>query len=1237
MLKQNFKKKFKTFLVTTVIISMLAGCATTSDMDDTSIHQYNGAIVDIDENINKLVDNTDEIDVLNDDAEIENDETDENIEDNSESIEMINDDIENVESTISTTNTPSVSDNPITEENETTENNENAETILEDDVDNDMSNSVEDDMSNDENIEKEEGKEENDIWEISLNYCEREKGKINIIDDRKLVWDASNGSYEIGTQKEVILQINYNKRDTTTAYKAGELIIKVPNLFYQCENSQIKADVSLTSNTTTQEGYDFDSVDSKKNLYHPNNNDEYFYFTNPKDIVTSITGSLQIVYVLTSLGDNEKPNISNVPKFYPEEYDDSCERVFSSDIYATLNDELKTESLKFEYYRKYEHPWKSQLFTIRTTIEGADIPDGIVDNKRDYIAIKYTYYIPEHDYGYVQNKNIYDSTYPYYRNITARLVTDFPEECIILNYLYEVEEDNHYEADYYFTYRGAYRNLGIKPIIVLYPRDKFNLENDNYLTTNNVDLYVEHESIGFVYNNSNNVELNIGDFDIDWPTDGGGGLWCDLYNYAKHRDTDSNPDGRKYYSDIIRIKPNRSISEYPREYQHQYSFAFIDDIKNKTTDVYLGVDKIFITGQNNEYRLLNDDEYFISCIEFPNTINDAYGNVIPADTYEIELYLRYANSKEYVLYDTFMNVLSQSKSHIHIWDYLSKNNDDQVVGYYFKIKDVKNGITKSNEDDGTPLQTFFFYVMTEDCADYGNIYPFCYIDAIDKNGNTCLNQTEDNYIEFAKTMLAPLDLQEKGYYLGRGTDRSEFNPLSKITFANKLGAKIETEKLYDNKALQKFFGKSTIHLTKGDNIKEQYTNYFPYLPIIPETQKIKGFECYNLLPYGMKLESSIDEIKNSMQYFNTSDLGWNFTTYYNDVEMSIVQKLKDVCDVEIIENYNNTERTMLHIKFDLGDDSVAFSSWNVADIDYLNFTYYFSISYDAYLENSTYTNNVYADWVTNKFLVQNSIKDDGSIDVDIIDVNCNGKTDDELAFATSSITLSDMVSSQQGIFKEVKTDTIDDYQSGVAESSLDADYEYKLTIKTGSTYVTDLILYDNLEEAYSDNDYWKGNFVDIDTSYAESEGYIVKVYYSENIDASALSEDKSWQEYTDDIDKSKVKSLAFQYLDENGNSAILPSDTETYLIIKMHSPTDINFNNTYNNSYVEWHAIDSQGKIIPNIINLNSNIVSVKLPYIDVMLPFTGGNGNSWLYIIIAFTTTIGFILLYIAKKYKKQ
>lgn len=1226
------KKRFQQLIIMLLIISILGGCSTTSNNTDVSIRKYNNSVVDIDENIEQLIteDNIDDADSSNNDDVIYEDNSSENLgeEDEKGNVEDVSESV--------------ISDSSMLSENFIDQENVNDESGVLDD------NEIIEEEKGEEGDDREDEvhNDEKNSMNLSLHYCKRTNGNIVFIPESEMIWDAtvnSTDSYSIELEKEIILQINYEKSDTETIYDAGELVIKVPNLFYGCESSQLETSVSFTANTESQNlGYDWNCISSA----NPSNKDEYFEFSNVDEISTSLTGSIQIGYVVKSLGDNGKENGYHKIMYYPEVYENFCEENFSSDTSATLtistNDEvIETEKLSFDYNRTYSHPWQRQQFTINTTVERARTT--AVNNINDYICLKYTYYIPEGDLGRINDASSYNSTYPYYFNIHAKLITDFPEDCIIVDDTGKILENSHYEKEYNFTYKDPIRHmLGIQPIYVLYPRDTFNLENNNYKQINNVDLWTETEYPNdtgklYAFNANRKIEVNLGEFATLWPEDGGGGLWVGLYDLSPELDT-GRGEHRKYYSDLLRASYNRNEREYFRENQMICNVPFKDTIRNTTTDVYIGVDKIFVTGSDNEYRLLKDDEYFISCIRFPNYLYDAYNNLIPANTYTIELWVRYANENEYTLYDTTKNVCNTASYYTPIldWDYISPKNKKSVVGYYFKIKDVKNGIIYTKTGSTTESQVFYFYLHDADVADYGMIWPFSYIDAIDKNGHSYLDQTINEYEEFARLLLAPIDLEEYGYYMGRGCDGIPFNSIREIKFTNKLSVKKEMIKEYQNEKEEKFYGNATIHLSKGTNIGQQYERYYTHLSIIPDEQKFKGFECWDLLPYGMELESTEEEIKSSI---NDTPLKKNFDIYWNNaVTYSFAQKFKDYCDIEIIENYNSTGRTMLHIKFDFGDNTAVFSTIaSYADLDYLTFNYNFSISYDAYMENSTYTNYIYADWVTNKFLLQNVVQDNGSIDKDAIDINLNGNVNEQLAYGSSVITLTDMVSSQQGLSKKVQTDK-NNFKSGIAESSLDTDYYYKLILKTGATLMTDLVIYDNIEESYGNNEYWKGEFIDVDTSYAESKGYVVKVYYSENLNASSLdNEDDCWEEYTEDVDKTKVKSLAFEYFDKDGNKAVFPVNTMTYVIIKMHSPIVANFNKTYNSAKANYLAINEMGNIIPGLEALPSNTVSVVLSSSDVMMPFTGGNGNIWIYIITTFTTIIGFALLYIAKRYKQK
>lgn len=200
--------------------------------------------------------------------------------------------------------------------------------------------------------------------------------------------------------------------------------------------------------------------------------------------------------------------------------------------------------------------------------------------------------------------------------------------------------------------------------------------------------------------------------------------------------------------------------------------------------------------------------------------------------------------------------------------------------------------------------------------------------------------------------------------------------------------------------------------------------------------------------------------------------------------------------------------------------------------------------------------------------------------------------------------------------------------------------------------------------AYGDKKFWQGSFLGIDTSYMEnktwmvhdpkdenanSDGYVskkivVKPYYSTDpeetdlylteqtivtedgieVSKTIFKEDENgnilkntnWKEYTDDVDKGTVKSLAFELLDaETGKPAVIPANSLLYVLVKMQAPADPYEGDdtidqskrplskdiktyAYNNCWTQWNPIDETFNTkVDFVTGIHSNIVRVALPY----------------------------------------
>lgn len=358
----------------------------------------------------------------------------------------------------------------------------------------------------------------------------------------------------------------------------------------------------------------------------------------------------------------------------------------------------------------------------------------------------------------------------------------------------------------------------------------------------------------------------------------------------------------------------------------------------------------------------------------------------------------------------------------------------------------------------------------------------------------------------------------------------------------------------------------------------------------------------------MELTSTKEEIANSL----TSHSNYRRIYKTDGTRIDTQRELNKLVNttVNISENWNQTNRTKIEILVSFKEPLYFYGGEN--DTICFDYKCNYSISYDAFLEyGSVWKNYCYVDKlatqekgvnINNKYTLDN-----GYYDLDAKDIDEDGSTINKLAYANAQTTITSAVSTHQDVQKQVKTDQ-SNYSTGTVKSSYDSEYEYKLRVKTGQNDVTNLVIYDSLEEyaqnpsgdivpAYGTTNHWNGEFLGIDTSYAESKGYVVKPYYSENPLAGNLADDSSWIEYSDSVDKLKVKALAFEYLDADGKPAKLPANSLTYVLIKMKSPSDENITSlAYNGCRTQWQALDDYDRPVDFITGINSNIVKVSLP-----------------------------------------
>ena len=771
-----------------------------------------------------------------------------------------------------------------------------------------------------------------------------------------------------------------------------------------------------------------------------------------------------------------------------------------------------------------------------------------------------------------------------------------------------------FEYDFEFNQDGgakAYSNFHFKfdlpegSKIISYGVDK---PINDYFTTgctygNNSDFRA-HDPTGYLYENSKcfgrvsvGIPSSVDDiFNFKVGIYGNyyyGGYLDDNLPLEKILEFDNNIDLSKY-------KLEDSIKYYitERMYNNNYDYSLLGadngiiplqvnyELKNpsrKTLTQQIGSDVIYIKYKNGVEKKLSDEEFGYETIIFPGYnedeskqfqeyFKDGNWNNIKNGKYLVDLYVRYENENNYTLYESFNN---SGK--------IFENFPKKVCGYYFTIHDYNLSMSMS---------TYSFIRLSDTNLDIDDVIRISPMMAVYKDNE----------------LISPiaLDSASDGYDYVHEYDLDHFGTDLKRTYYSYVG------KIIDCYAHQY----ANLAPFKNMNNNLYYSDGGLSLNFFDQSNNYKGETIYALLSEGLYVndESEFSVKVSYVSPWAESEINHSLYRSTNRGYMNS-DEFKDYINqhmtFEVINNWNDSDRQMLIITIDLNDDPLDLSWYK----NYANRVYYpygamsfMDIYFKTYINSdslSEYGKNVTLESFIDSFTKKGTASEYGYVK-DSYDVNGNGDTEEYLYRSVSNRTITTATESSQSIKTTAKTDK-DNYGEEV-NVSLNNQYTYKLRARSGANKITNMIIYDSLEKyikrnsnydlAAGENNYFQGTFKDVDTSFAESQGYTVKVYYSENDKPGSLSSDTSWKVYTSSTDKSKVKSLAFEYLDGAGNKATLPEDTLTYVEIIMRSPSAISGTKyrTYNGSWVEWNALDSTNNIIPDVVGINSNVATVSLP-----------------------------------------
>lgn len=1058
-----------------------------------------------------------------------------------------------------------------------------------------------------------------DNWELGLVFYDStvDGGKTPLT---SIDWDASDGSYLEGTPRVITVQINYKNTNTVTTYQPGELKIKIPNLMYNQNtigsnsDSNLEWETIVGANDSTHTGYDwsFKGVNGRKEYDALNSSVSDIVFSNANIIEekSNFEGSIQIAYTLTPATEGMSYGSDSV-----EKYEEECTHTYYIPLYATIDSiKLTSNTINFNYQRTYIHPWKKIEGTIKKTVEKINSCDLFPSNYNDFLWVKYKFRV-------AFNADMVQTRYPYIKLLNKEIQDTFPEKCCVLDSQLKILSPDNNGIYHINKYTDSYSNTYNYEVYVGYPKSEYDENAGNINITNTAYLYGQ-------YANSDEIELlaqdtcnfNLADYKFSYSGE--------LYGIKK---TTSNQN--MYYQEII------ADSIYNRKNYNINATAYYS---GHPMTVKIGDDLLYATDNNGENRKLEDDDYYFTQVIFPEKFKNAHDAPIESGKYNIELWVRYKGEHDYTLYDSFTNGNGGNSEDIYgnfIYYYrkgIAFPKDKKVVGFYFIIYDMNESLYNFQIE---PEIKF----CKKEIPQTGELHNFSYLQVFFRdNSNNLMVQNEPDISSYSnfitKENIAKFDRETYGMYLQRSSCLSEWTYQDDFTLmmASRVSKKIN-DKYVEDKINEKFTGSfSTSYQWECVDYNPIYNNEYD------KKDFFQGFVLYDLLPLGMELNSTKEEIAESLNiqidYIYTKEAYKILDSSFKEISKEM---LKNIIDnntiINIKKNWNNTGRTKIEVIVDLKDNPILF----VKDITVhknpynqnsryttFSYNYKYSISYDNYIEyGKVYKNELYGD-----YLNKTPNQELAFTNKDIIDINENNDTNDYLAYSYSTVNINNVVSTHQDVTKYVQTDK-NNYSTGTVKASPDSEYTYKLRVRTGQNDVTNLVIYDSVEEyaqdkdgnivpAYGTKKHWNGSFLGIDTSYAEAKGYVVKPYYSENKLAGNLyNEDGSintdWKEYSDSVDKGKVKSLAFEYLnkDDETQKAVLPANSQTYVLVKMQAPPEENRKVlAYNGCRTQWNALDDYDRPVDFITGINSNIVKVSLSdYYDLTVnKVWNDENNKW-------------------------
>ena len=1027
----------------------------------------------------------------------------------------------------------------------------------------------------------------NDNWTMSYNLYDVTNGQTPI---DNIIWDATTQ-----TKKVYKLTISYENPTPTKDYAPGDIQFEIDSILDKMrdptsiiENSQffnssgvfgyevnyfIDADKASDTNKTKPWSYSIESTgktyyDVPTKIIVTNNN------TIEKDV--SFSGTISLTFTLDS-----NAIVNN-----------------SSGSYGV---ELKTNDGTHLIAEPFDFAFTSNRvpYELALGTEKFHSPSGLPGEAENYYWVKYnlTYSIEDSSGTREAFNKFIKITVPSGALVYNEAFIPITSEG---NNVYNIgefnEKLNRADLNEYYILKDLQ-----KSIIVAYPRS----------TTTNINI--TSSLYGTYRDESQPVLLDQEDYsrlssEFEFDYDG------ELYLIGKTARTTVVP-----YKQMISTAG--ATSKWYLEYGARYS----EEIGS--INMICGDDIIYAQDENYNWYKLDDSEYSITGFKAAYNVSNRdipYGlvnmNTLAdvSDKYNVEVYFRYANNTDYVLWKTGKLTTDGILNDLLTFP-------ANVVGVKFKI------LNSDNEDIELFGELHINFHSTKIVKD-SLIYNFSYLDIQKNSDGQLVNMdiTEDNYLTHpTKEHIIAYDRNTHGKLMFRYTDSTE------VGYAEVHHALMKS---VDNNSL-------TVD-SENELIKFNYilSNNFYMSKSIVAPDEFYGFALYDLLPEGIDLSVSADELKTIMvnSFKNLSA--------YQTVSGKTVSKtnIKQYMTINITKDYKGTNRTLLEIIFDFHDDpwnleytydslksnmetmpegrvigyyimddtpipcQLTFDNWYNYGATYENHIYITDLNYPKsydmtlnYYDAGDYTSS------TKSQLIDNGTLGNGTIIPELIDLDGDGDTEETIGESCIVHTLGATINTHTSIVKMISQDG-ENYSKATQTLKYDSPYSYRLRVINGEeNKATNLIIFDSIEK---DSPGWKGTVTGFDTSLAEAKGYKVKIYYNTSTlaDGATLPQDLSnsfWSEYVEGVtDPATIKHVAFKFLNADGNTAAtVDPGIALYVVINMKTPNatvsptteNTSAHITANNASFAVDLLNVSGAVEKQV-TLPSNTVYANLPQISV-------------------------------------